>query len=113
MPMNDLDAFLDRGFAAVLPSDVQELATVARDRCYSTGDVRFCIASDCLEIVASCWDEGGIRESVADDLEAVVMGELALAIRERDADAGRVMALQARTSLLEVLRSAGDLVYGE
>lgn len=111
--MSDLDSFLDSGFRAVSPADVGSLATHARDRCYSSGDVRFCVAADCLEIIASCWgDDGAVRQCVVEDLERVVMKELALAMRDEDPEAGRSLALSARASLLAVISSAGDMIYG-
>ena len=107
-----LDRFLDGGFDAVSPHQIGHIAADTRDRCYSTGDVRFCVAAECLDIIASCWgDDGAVRRSIVDQLEEFVTGDFRRALEEPDADASRLLTLGARTTLLTLLDEAGDLVY--
>lgn len=110
--MDKLEAFLDDGLTAVPPARLGLLASDVRDRCYLTGDVRYCIAAECIEIIASCWgDDGAVRKSIADELDAFAVTDLAGAIREIDPEASRSLALGARSSLLAISASAGDLIY--
>ncbi len=111
--MHDFELFLDSGFAATPPSAVEHIAANVRDHCYTTGDVRYCIAAECLDIISSCWgDDGAVRKSVAEEIEALVVGELAAAMREPDPQAARSLALGARTSLVALIHASGDLIYG-
>ena len=107
-----LDRFLEGGFTAVSPDEIGHIAADTRDRCYSTGDVRFCIAAECLDIIASCWgDDGAVRRSVVDRLEEFVTGDFRRALEDPDPESARLLTLGARTNLLAVLDEAGDLVY--
>ncbi len=111
--MKALDDFLRDGFNAVPASHLNHLSSDTKDTCYLTGDVRFCIVSECLDIIASCWgDDGAVRESVVADLQHFVIKELGPAMADEDPDASRSLLLGARSSLLTLLGSAGDLVYG-
>jgi len=111
--MHDFELFLDRGFAATPPGAVVHIAAGVRDRCYATGDVRYCIAAECLDIISSCWgDDGAVRKSVAEEIEAFVIGELAAAMHEPDPEAARFLALAARSSLTALIDASGDLIYG-
>jgi len=111
--MDDFGSFLDHGFAAMPPSAVEHIAAAVRDHCYAIGDVRYCIAAECLDIISSCWgDDGAVRQSVTEEIEAFVMGELAAAMAEPDPEAARSLALGARTSLIALIGASGDLVYG-
>lgn len=111
--MINFDDFLERGFEAAKPSELDDLASELRDRCYSTGDVRFCIASECLEIIASCWgDDGAVRTALAEDLKSFARGEFAAAFSEPDIEASRSLLLGARGTLLSVISAAGDFIYG-
>ena len=111
--MTSLEEFLESGFEVVPPSELGHLVSATRDTCYATGDVRYCIASECLEIIASCWgDDGAVRHSLAEQLESFICGEFAAAIRDPDPEAARSLALGARASLLTLVGSAGDFIYG-
>ncbi len=111
--MTSLDSFLARGFDAVPASRLSDVASDTKDTCYATGDVRFCIAAECIEIIASCWgDDGAVRESVVDDLQDFIVREFGPAMAEPDREASRSLMLGARSNLLSLLGSAGDLVYG-
>ncbi len=111
--MNSYDLFLQEGFAAVPPSAMDHLASDARDHCYATGDVRFCIAADCFDIISSCWgDDGAVRQAVVAKIEAVVVGELASAINHPDREAARSLALAAKATLVALVHDSGDLIYG-
>ena len=111
--MKALDDFLRDGFNAVPASHLNHLSADTKDTCYLTGDVRFCIVSECLDIIASCWgDDGAVRESVVADLQHFVVKELGPAMADEDPEASRSLLLGARSSLLTLLGSAGDLVYG-
>lgn len=107
-----LGAFLDTGFDAVNPDRIGHIASDTRDRCYVTGDVRYCIAAECLEIIASCWgDDGAVRRSFFNQLQEFVTGEFAQAIREPDAEISRSLMLSARSTLIGIVHEAGDLIY--
>ncbi len=111
--MRVLQDFLSEGFAAVPASQLQHLASDTKDTCYATGDVRYCICSECIEIIASCWgDDGAVRESVVKDLQDFIVRDLGPAMAEEDPETGRSLVLGARSTLLTLLGSAGDLVYG-
>lgn len=111
--MNELEAFLGGGFDAVPANRLSHLASDAKDQCYATGDVRYCIASDCLDVLASCWgDDGAVRQSVVSDLQQFVLREFGPAMSEVDAETSRILMVSARSTLLTILGSAGDLVYG-
>ena len=110
--MTALEDFLKGGFKAVSPQNIGDIATDTRDRCYSTGDVRFCVAAECLDIIASCWgDDGAVRRPVVDKLEEFAMGDLRRALEEPDRETSRQLTLGARTNLLALLGEAGDLIY--
>ena len=110
--MTDLEDFLAGGFKGVSPQRIGDIAADTRDRCYSTGDVRFCIAAECLDIIASCWgDDGAVRRPVVDQLEEFAMGDFRRALEEPDREASRQLTLGARSNLLAMLDEAGDLVY--
>lgn len=107
-----LDRFLEGGFAAVTPQQISHIASDTRDRCYSTGDVRFCVAAECLDIIASCWgDDGAVRRSIVDQLEEFVTGDFRRALEEPNAETSRILTLGARSNLLTLLDEVGDLVY--
>lgn len=111
--MTTLNALLEFGFDSVAPSDLLGIAADAKDRCWSTGDVRYCIAADVIEIIDSCWgDDGAVRASVVDQIDAFLRGEFSRAIFEIDAETSRYLALSARTSLISIITAAGDLLYG-
>lgn len=95
------------------PSALTDLAAETKDRCWATGDVRYCIVADCLEILDSCWeDDGAVRSSVVADLEECLRVEFRPVIDEEDPEAARFLALSARSSLLALIAAAGDLIYG-
>lgn len=109
----NLPSLLARGFESVPPSDLAHIAADTKDHCWATGDVRYCIIADCLEIVASCWgDDGAVRKAVVDDLDRFIRSELSHAASEPDVEAGRYLALSARDTLIALIGSAGDLIYG-
>lgn len=94
------------------PSHLGSLATDVRDHCYLTGDVRYCIAAECIDIISSCWgDDGAVRKSVADQLDSFATTELAQALAEQDPEASRSLTLGARSSLMAIIAAAGDLIY--
>ena len=108
-----LSSLVERGFEAVPPSDLAHIAADTKDHCWATGDVRYCIIADCLEIVASCWgDDGAVRKSVVDDLDQFIKSSLKHAAVESDAEAARYLALSARDTLIALIAAAGDLIYG-
>lgn len=110
--MTVLEDFLQDGFKAVSPQRIGDIAADTRDRCYSTGDVRYCIAAECLDIIASCWgDDGAVRRSFVDQLEEFAMGDFRRALEEPDKETARQLTLGARSNLLTLVGEAGDLVY--
>jgi len=111
--VTSLSDLLAGGFDAAPPSTLADIAADTKDKCWATGDVRYCIVSDCLEILDSCWgDDGAVRSSVVADLDQWIRGELAQSVAEPDPEAGRYLALSARSSLIALITTAGDLIYG-
>lgn len=111
--MNTLETLLKSGFETVTPDDLPGIAMDTRDRCWSTGDVRYCIASDVLEIIESCWgDDRAVRSAVVQDIDGFIRNELSNALGEPDPETARYLTMTARSNLISLIESSGDLLYG-
>jgi hypothetical protein len=102
VPRSQLRRIASEGLGAFPPAALSHAADAARDFCWASGDVRFCVLSDLLLVLDELW-EGPVESALVDQIDRILAEELPAILHHADPDTGRVLALACRTRVIALI----------
>lgn len=80
------------GFEGVRPTEFADLAAWCRDWCVATGDARFCLLSETLQLIFDAFGEQGLPAAISDAIDEALRRALPHILLATDLSSGSQQA---------------------